>query len=148
MYLNLYYTDSENNQLNKTLTIKHQLTGTLRNESNVVRPMILLEALSIADSNYAYIEEFQRYYYIKEIESIRNGLWLISLESDPLMSFKNDILNLEVVLAECEDNHSNSYLSDNRVWISSNKDRTSIINFPSGLSESGENILITSGGWL
>ena len=146
MQIKLYYTSSENNQLSKELTLTRTLIGTLRNESDIVHPRVLLEAASLNDSNYAYISEFNRYYYIREIESIRNGIWLVTFETDPLMSFKNNIKQLNVILAETENTGIDNYLSDDRVWIAKVKDKTSIIQFPSGLLANGEYILITSGG--
>ena len=146
MQINLYYTASENNQLQKDLISISTLTGVLRNESNVVNPVILIEADTITNCNYAEIPEFNRYYFIKEIESVRNGLWRLSLESDPLMSFKDSILALYVILQETENTGIDNYLSDDRVWVAKVKDKTSIIPFSSGLSENGDYILITAGG--
>ena len=146
MTIKLYYTASDNNQLTKVIELTQTLTGALRNESDIVRPQILIECESVSDSNYAYIPEFHRYYFIREVESIRNGLWLIQLESDPLMSFRTSIAQLEVILQESETSNIDDYLADSRVWITKVKDKTSIIQFPSGLSETGDFILITAGG--
>lgn len=146
MDINLYYTSSENNQLVKHLSLTRTLTGSLRNESDVVHPQVLVEVANVSDSNYAYIAEFHRYYYIREIKSVRTGIWLLYLESDPLMSFQTSIKNLQVVLLESENTAIDNYLSDDRVWVAKVKDKTSIINFPYGLLESGEYILITAGG--
>ena len=146
MTIKLYYTASDNNQLTKVIELTQTLTGALRNESDVVRPQILIECESVSDSNYAYIPEFNRYYFIREVESIRNGLWLIQLESDPLMSFRTSISQLEVILQESETSNIDDYLTDSRVWIAKVKDKTSILQFPSGLSETGDFILITAGG--
>ena len=146
MNLKLYYTSSENNQLNKQLTLVSNLTGTLRDTSNVVRPTIMIETDSIGDSNYAYIPTFHRYYYIRDAVSIRNGLWLLELESDPLMSFYGDIIELTVVLKETESYGTDDYIADDRVWITKVKDKTNIINFPNGLLDTGTYVLITAGG--
>ena len=146
MTIKLYYTASDNNQLTKTIELTQTLTGALRNESDIVRPQILIECVSVSDSNYAYIPEFHRYYFIREVESIRNGLWLIRLESDPLMSFRTSINQLQVILQETENVGVDNYLADDRVWVAKVKDKTSIITFPNGLLESGEYILITAGG--
>lgn len=146
MQIKLYYNVSENNQLTKSISLYSTLTGTLRHESDIVHPKILVEADTIGNSNYAYIPEFNRYYYIKEITSVRNGLLLLSMETDPLMSFKQDIRRLTVVLEETESLAVDNYLADDRVWIAKVKDKTSVIQFPSGLSADGDYILITAGG--
>lgn len=146
MQIVLYYTDSENNQLSKDIELVSTLTGTFRNESGIIRPQILIEATTLGNVNYAYISEFHRYYYIKEIETIRNNIWLLHLEVDPLMSFKSDIRRMQVILLETESTGADNYLADDRVWVAKVKDKTSVIQFPSGLLSSGEYILITAGG--
>ena len=146
MNIKLYYTKDDNNQLSKSLTLVYDLTGNLRNESDIVHPVILIEAATLGNSNYAYIAEFDRYYFIREVKSVRTGLWLVTFESDPLMSFKNSIRSLYVILQETESVSANNYLLDERVWLSTVKDKTDIITFPYGLLDTGEYILITAGG--
>lgn len=146
MQIKLYYTDSENNQLSKSLSLTNTLTGTFRNESGMIHPEILVEIESVGTANYAYISEFHRYYYIRDVKSIRNNLWLLYLDVDPLMSFKTDILQMKVVLVESESTGVDNYLADDRVWIAKVKDKTDIITFPNGLSADGDYILITAGG--
>ena len=96
--------------------------------------------------NYAYIEDFARYYFITDIKSIRNGVWEISFLCDVLMSFKNDILNAHAVIDQTQEYDIYNYLSSD-TFIASVKDKTDIINFSgSSLLSSGEYILITAGG--
>lgn len=146
MQIKLYHNASENNQLSKNIDLVNTLTGTFRHESGIVRPHVLIEAASIGNVNYAYIPEFHRYYYIEEIDTVRNGIWSLHLVVDPLMSFKFDIENMQVILVETETVGVDNYLADDRVWVTKVKDKTSIIQFPSGLLDNGEYILITAGG--
>lgn len=146
MTLTLYYTSSENNKVNKSLSNARTVSGTLRSETDVIRPIILVEMDLPSNYNYAYIPEFNRYYYIRSVESYRTGLWMFHLEVDPLNSFKGDIYNIKAILQETESYKADSYLEDNLVWVAKVKDKTAIINFPSGLSESGQYVLITAGG--
>lgn len=146
MHTTFYYNSSENNQLNKNLSRSYPLTGVIRGESNVINPQILYEVDSLSPYNYAYIQEFERYYFIREVRSVRNGLWLVTMEVDPLMSFKSAIMNMSVILQETESTGEDSYLSDSRVWVTKVKDKTDIIQFPSGLLSNGTYILITAGG--
>lgn len=146
MDLIFYYNSSENNKVDKSLSAAYPLVGTLRDDCDIINPQILVKADSLSAYNYAYIPEFNRYYFIKEINIYRNELWIVSLSVDVLMSYKNDILELSVILQESEIAGINNYLSDDRVWFNSVKDKTDIINFPNGLLENGEYILITAGG--
>lgn len=146
MDLRLYYTNDENNKINKTLTNALLLVGTMRDSSSIINPIILVEGASFDGFNYAYIPQFDRYYFIKNIINYRNNLWILELECDVLMSFKSSILNMNCILIETEQTGADRYLANSRVWVSKVKDKTDIISFPNGLLESGEYILITAGG--
>lgn len=146
MDLRLYYTSDENNKINKNLSSPLVITGTMRDSSSIVNPVILVEGVSFNAFNYAYISNFDRYYFIKEIINYRNDLWILELECDVLMSFRSSILNMNCILLETESKGADKYLSDTRVWVAKVKDKTDIINFPNGLLENGEYILITAGG--
>lgn len=64
--------------------------------------------------NYAYIEEFARYYFIKSVSIENNKLAVFDLECDVLMSFKSDIYNLECIVARNETEY-NLMLSDSKM---------------------------------
>lgn len=146
MDITFYNISSENNALNKTLSNGLTLSGTLRAQTSIVNPVIRVEgAASIVAYNYCHIPAFNRYYFINDCVSIRSGLWEISMHVDVLMSFRAGILSSPVVLDSSEDTGKNAYL-DGDVWTRLVKTKTDIINFPSGLSESGHYILITAGG--
>lgn len=145
MTITLYINSSETNKLNKTLSDGVTLTGTLREESNVVNPSILIEyGDNIVSFNYCYIAEFKRYYFINEIESIRNNIWRLSLKTDVLMSFKSEISNCTGII-EDSTNFGNNYVSGDQ-WLATCKSYTDIINFENGFNDDGEYILITAGG--
>lgn len=145
MNIFLYKNNSEPNKIGKTLTNEIHLTGSLKEESNVVNPSILIDIENPSAYNYAYIPEFNRFYFIKEFVCVRNHLWRIVLISDPLESFKNEILSNSVIISGTETTGSFTYLSGD-VWKSSVKENTDIVQFPNGLLNTGEFILITAGG--
>ena len=146
MDLRLYYTSDENNKINKSLSNAIILTGTMRDSSSIINPVILVEGTSFNEYNYAYIPQFDRYYFIKSITNYRNNLWILELECDVLMSFKSSILNMNCIFIETEVDGADRYLADQRVWVAKVKDKTDILTFPNGLLENGEYILITAGG--
>ena len=79
------------------------------------------------------------------MEVIRKNLWRLHLQVDVLDSFKTAIKNQHVILCDSEDNGASDYI-DGDQWTAKVKTVTDVINFPSGLNESGEYILITVGG--
>ena len=145
MNLRLCVNNSEKNKMHKNLTAGVTLSGTLRNESNVVNPSIVINIENPTIYNYAYIEDFKRYYFITDYISLRTGIWQINLKSDVLMSFKDSILASTALINSTETTGKNNYLSGEQ-WITNVKNTTNIVNFPNGLLDTGEFILITAGG--
>ena len=146
MDVTLCNNSSEKNEINKTISNGGVFFCTLRAETSVSDPEILLEYNgNLSGYNYCYIPDFDRYYYITDIISVRNNLWMVKCHVDVLMSFKQSILSSVAILEESTETGISNYLS-NDVWRALSKDKTSIIPFSSGLNSSGEYILITAGG--
>jgi hypothetical protein len=144
MEIQLCVNNSEVNKINKVLTDSISLQGTLRNETSVVSPEILIEIENPSGFNYAYIPEFGRYYFITDMVSVRNNLWRVLMNVDVLESFKSQILSQNCII-EKSTLGFDLYLPDENL-VTLVKTKTDIVNFPSGLLESGEFILITAGG--
>ena len=121
------------------------LSGTLREETDIITQEVLIAADDLSGYNYARIPAFDRYYFIESMSVVRHGLWRVRLTVDVLESFKTSIKNQHVILSDSEENGANNYL-DGHQWKSKVKSLTDIINFSSGLNETGEYILITVGG--
>ena len=144
--ISLFKTVSENNRVVKTLTDEKQLSGELRNQTSVLNPSIRIESAdNISTYNYAYIPEFGRYYYIADIFSVRTNCWTVSLRCDVLMSYKDEIRSMNVILNNTQETGLSNYLSSPN-WVNLVKTKTDIKTFPKGLSNEGEFILITAGG--
>lgn len=127
MELVLYQNSAEKNRVNKAgyLSLMIRLDGYMREITSIVNPSITIELNSksaesvvlnnelvvssaedlivvvrskIFASNYVYIPEFNRYYFIDDIEVINNRLWRIYCSVDALMSFKDEILELNCLI--------------------------------------------------
>lgn len=145
MNIALYRNNSEPNKINKNITaLNLSMSGSLRNESEVVNPIIRIEGniTSLQSANYAYIEAFNRYYYITEMKSIRANIVELHLHCDVLMSF--NLSGVNGIVIETQDVSSDNYLVG-RNWVNNVKHRTTIKQFSNGLLNSGEYILITAG---
>lgn len=101
MNITLGVTTSEKRQLDKAVSSVWSGTGTLRNETNVVNPSILIEANvgTISGCNYMTIPAFNRQYFITEIRSISNGLCLVSGHCDVLSTYKSGIRSNNAIVA-------------------------------------------------
>ena len=145
MKIKLYYNSSENNVIGKTLNDELELEGTLRDSSDITNPVIMITSNTKPTANYAYIDNFNRFYFISEITAYRSNSFILKLKVDVLESYKEQIKKLKVVLSGTENTGKSMYLNSD-IWIRNVKDKTDIITFPNGLSENGEFILITAGG--
>ena len=144
MTITLYKNESEKNKINKTLVTIATLTGTLRDSSSIVNPEIVIEYDNPTGFNYCYIDSFNRYYFVTNITVINNKLLKLSLKVDVLESFKTSILTQNIIIDKSTSN-VDEYLPDNNLVVNV-KTKTDIVNFPAGLLETGEFILITAGG--
>ena len=77
MDIKLYYNTSDNKTIRKNLINEFSLTGTLRDSCSLIEPVINIESSNVLRFNYAYIPDFQRYYFVKEIINLRKTLWTL-----------------------------------------------------------------------
>lgn len=145
MNLSLFVNNSEKNKLDKSLSNELKFNGKLREESSVVNPSIMIQTTNPSSYNYAYIPEFNRYYFITDMVSVRTGIWEISMHVDVLMSFKDTIKATQVILSDTETTGQTNYMSGEQ-WATEVKNATTIKMFPHSLPTTGKYILITAGG--
>lgn len=103
---------SPHNKINKLITTLATLTGSLVEETTLIDPEILIESATLPAANYAQIPDFNRYYHIRNIESVRNGLWKLTMHVDVLKTYASAILNNTAVISRSA-NKWNLYLEDN-----------------------------------
>lgn len=142
----LYNTPSENNRVTKVLNNPLTLSGELREQTSILSPKVKVQSTGpLSNYNYAYIEQFGRYYYITDIESVINNIWLVSMRCDVLMSFDSEIRSLTCILARQNTIYS-PYLEDPLISVSIDQ-RPTIKYFDKGFSKNLEYVLVTSGGY-
>lgn len=96
MTIIFYKTLSKPNEINKTLQNELQLSGTIKADTDIIKPIIkVLNTLSfnIFSYNYCYIVELNRYYFIDDITILGDKLFYISLTLDVLYTYKTPILS-------------------------------------------------------
>lgn len=95
MNLTLYKTTSQNNVIGKVLSDPLEISINLKRTEDQERPRILLknENGKYQGYNYAYIEYFNRYYFIESKSNNNERIIELQLNTDVLETYKNDILN-------------------------------------------------------
>ena len=91
MELKIYNNNSNNNVLNKKLTLVDTLEFNLKIDNSILQPVLILKNYS--QGNYCYIKEFKRYYYITDIKLLPGRLYQLQLDVDVLMTYKDVIMN-------------------------------------------------------
>ena len=92
MLMKMYDTKSSNNVINKVLENEHEFDIKFKDKTDIVNPVVILHSATLILSNYAYIPDFHRYYFLYKIELFPNSVYNITLRCDVLESFKDDIL--------------------------------------------------------
>lgn len=111
--LRLYNTSSPSNKINKSLSLFGTLPLNLKNRPKDFNELDIdyTGALEF-DFNYAKLDEYNLYYFVKiQPSNIGNAHNILHLELDPLMTYKSQILSLNVITKRNTNNY-NVYLND------------------------------------
>lgn len=147
MLIELYTTASPRKTLNKSLSNKKELTGTLRAQSSVMSPVFTIEDNgSVVGYNYAYIPDFRRYYYIKEITAVRTNLFELALEVDVLKTYNYQIRGNRAIIDRTQAGATANVYIENSTVVNTTQEETATYNFSGGFNDTPEYILITAGG--
>ena len=130
MYITTYVNASDKHVLHKDITKVHEnISVILKDDSNIIRPTIIVSSSLAPSYNYVYLSEFDRYYYVTDI-TYSQQRYYISLEVDPLMSFQSEIEALKLI-ANRSSSRFNVYQQDNYIpFLQYNVIATQ--NFPNG----------------
>lgn len=109
-------------KINKTITpISETLQCAVTEDDNsILNPRVLLKwNEGYIGANYAYISDFQRYYFIDDISLNTGGNCVVSLSVDVLYTYSSQIMQMTVT-ATRSSNKYNRYLIDNQQVTTSN----------------------------
>lgn len=112
MVIKLYKTVDDTLKVNKTLTDELSLTCVARDPVNIVSPIIEYEGdnTTIAGYNYAYIEDYARYYFMT-VQNDSYNMNTLVLRSDVLRTAKDWLLQRNAIIKRNEALY-NAYLND------------------------------------
>lgn len=114
MTVTLYKNNSDINVLSKQLETIATYTGAVARDSlDVENPVVTIAANNLDNVNYIYIKENNRYYFVKNIDKVRNGFFALTCHVDVLMSFK-DALIMNHAIIKRANGVWDSYLPDSK----------------------------------
>ena len=130
------------NKINKSPSnVGNAVEGSLMDACSIVDPVVLIELDSVpAGVNYAYIAAFNRYYFIRDVQSYRTGLWKFTMHCDVLKSFSAAILSSPAVVARSSSNF-NMLLNDDKYFCQENPHIFTKA-FPSGFDTSADSYIL------
>lgn len=118
MTITLSNTTDEIEVLDKTLTGSISRECVLVN-TDVLNPILKLESIVI-DKNYVHIPTFNRYYFVQTVETINGMHTLLHCSVDVLMSYKDEIKELDAYISRNEFN-ANFLLNDSSMPLLAEK---------------------------
>lgn len=98
MELILYHTDDNPMVINKKLSQVRTVNVILRSTLDEKSPALLLHDDTIAGANYCYLPAFKRYYFIDQVVRFNAHLVKVILNTDLLMTYKDELLSKEVLI--------------------------------------------------
>lgn len=109
-----YNNKSDARYMNKSIDLKYNnIPLEILTPASVVRPVLKVSSGLIGQSvNYVYVDELERYYYIRNW-TMENGHVLLECEVDVLMSFKNAIKQQNVIVSRQQKKY-NLYMTDQK----------------------------------
>lgn len=143
MQIILYNNKSENNRVDKDITNPVVLEGEMRDQLNLINPTIMVTSKTLINSNYCFIKDLERYYFIVDITAFRKDVYIINLKCDVLMTYSDSIKEQTAVLAR-QELKNNYYLTDDQFKIYNFPD-VLVKEFPSGFLNKANFVLLVAG---
>lgn len=109
MNITFYNTKDPKEKVVKTLYNGYGTTVQLKAPTDVLKPVIIVGSVDVANYNYCYIPDFKRYYYISDITTDYGNISGRECQVDPLMSYSSQIKALNAIV-ERQQNFYNLYL--------------------------------------
>lgn len=119
MQIILYTNFSDNRYLSKNITKIMELSCHVKDACSVESPRVVLTDVlggKLSICNYAYIQDFTRYYYIKDIVADTAGRIELQLQCDVLMTYAGQIRSINTVVDRQEFVY-NKYIADSNAPV-------------------------------
>lgn len=110
--VNLYTLSKRDNSTKRPTGTGTQFSCIIKSGSGILHPTISLDLGKVNDPsqyNYAYIPNFDRYYFIEEWYFDR-ALWTASLKVDVLATYKTEIGNSNLYVMRCASEHDGNII--------------------------------------
>lgn len=154
--LEIYRCPSDERMVSKTLNDKFEFKHiTFKKDTSIMNPVFIVGAIKDNTEpidtvgwwrkfNYCYCPNLERYYFIRNIVFQKTGLVELQCDVDPLMSFKDDILNSTQLITR-QENKIQKYIPDQSLPIHS-ATKTEIRQFGNDVGGTGYTLILQTTG--
>lgn len=107
MEIKLYHTTSPVNKIGKTLTDETSYECKFKKDStcDILNPIVYIYSENYIDFNFAYIEQFHRYYFVNNVVIFPNNIYKLELSVDVLETYKDSILKNTIHVTQKENSN-------------------------------------------
>lgn len=143
-----YKNTSDNRKLNKNISFVNSVDCEIKEQSSMENPVIILYKNSIeqiAITNYAYLDTFQRFYFIEDMKVGAGGIVEVYMRVDVLQSFAPAIKSIVSIIERNEYLHSD-YIQDE--LLPTRSQRVISYHYVGSLSNENTIVLTVNGGDL
>lgn len=132
MKIDLYKNTTEENAIEKIITDKKTIDGTLKTTIDITNFSVIFNFFEEWNNyNYVYIEKLKRYYFVESKRIVNNSLVEYDLVEDVLMSFKDLIRQQNILLTESEtafNGSKNNYTAENKLTVANSYEMEDLFN--------------------
>ena len=100
--INFYSYNGHPNTINKVLGEPTQVDGALRQDFDILHPVLTLKKTPLPAFNYCYVSVLGRYYFVDRVEYVGNNTYEISLTVDVLKTYESVILEATATVQESD----------------------------------------------
>ena len=153
MQIKFGYTFDDRRKLEKSVTWFDTFNCKPYSDYNISAPNLLIVNATgaIANNNYVYISDYGRYYYVDSVTVGRNGIYIVQLSVDVLMTYAEAIKNLSATISRQENIGINDIVDSllplqNRKELAVIEFESSEFNITNATQTSNNFVLNVSGG--
>lgn len=90
--INFYSYNGHPDTINKVLGSPTPIDGALRQDFDILHPVLTLKKTPLPAFNYCYIQALGRYYFVDRVEYVGNNTYELTLRVDVLKTYESEIL--------------------------------------------------------
>lgn len=138
-----YNTYDASNVLGKTLEDAFEIDVKIKQSTDIRNPILVVQHDEMPNYNYCYIDKFNRYYFIDNIEVTPNKIFNVYLSCDVLETYKDDLLKCSGYISQQTQNINKYYSEDYAVET---RKETNVYKSDVTLKDTSTMLLTTIGG--